>query len=276
MTAIKIQKTFLYLFIGLITVACLIPFLMMLINSSRSATEILSGFTLVPGNQFFINLRSFRDDVNIWQGMRNSFIIAVSVITLTAYFSALTAYGFEFYDFPGKKILFGFVVMMMMVPAQLGLIGMYDLNYKLGTLDTYVPLILPAIASSGAMFFIRQYMASTIHRALIEAARIDGCSELAIFHKIVFPLAVPAIATMSIMGFIGSWNSYIAPLMLIISTEKKTLPVLVAALRGTRVATINQGAMYAAIAVSVLPMVIIFMLFSNFIITGISAGSVKG
>lgn len=276
MSILKLQRSFLYCVLLGLMFLCLLPFLMMLINSTRSASEILSGFTLIPGNQLGANLRTVAEHVNVWRGMVNSATISVSVIILTGYFASLTAYGFEFYDFRGKKLLFGLVLIMMMVPGQLGLIGFYDLNFRLGFLDTYIPLILPAVASSGAMFFIRQYMASTIHQALIDAARIDGCKELTIFHTIVFPLSLPAVSTMAIMAFIGSWNSYLVPLILITSPEKKTLPLAVTSLRGSRVATINQGAIYAAIAISVLPVVLVFVLFSRYIISGISAGSVKG
>ncbi len=276
MKSLKLQRFLLYLLLSLLVALCLIPFMMMLINSSRSANQILSGFTLIPGTQFINNLKAFSDVSNIWLGMMNSAFISVNVIILTGYFSGLTAYGFQFYDFKGKNLLFTLVLLMMMVPAQLGLIGFYDLNYKLGLLDSYIPLILPAIANIGAMFFIRQYMASVIHRSLLEAARIDGCSELKIFHQIVFPLSIPSIATMSIMTFIGSWNSYLVPLIMIISPEKKTLPLEITALRGSRIATINLGAMYAAITVSVVPIIIIFVIFSRYIISGISAGSVKG
>lgn len=276
LTRLQIERALLYVFLFIIVAICLIPFIMMIINSTRSASDIVAGFTLVPGNQFWPNFNALESYVDIWQGMINSAIVSTGVIILTAYFSALTAFGFEFYDFKGKNFLFGMVLLMMMVPVQLGLLGFYDLNYRLGLLDSYIPLILPSIANIGAMFFIRQYMASTIHRALLEAARIDGSTELAIFHKIVFPLSLPAIATMSIMAFIGSWNNYMTPLILIQSVEKKTLPLLVAALRGARVIQQNYGAIYSAITVSVLPILVIFVLFSRYIISGISAGSVKG
>lgn len=275
-STMHIQKVFIYIFLMFIVAICLIPFVMMIVNSTRSASDIVAGFTLIPGDQFWPNFNALASYVDIWQGMINSAMISTGVIILTAYFSALTAFGFEFYDFKGKKFLFGLVLLMMMVPVQLGLLGFYDLNYRLGLLDSYIPLILPSVANIGAMFFIRQYMASTIHRALLEAARIDGSSEIAIFHKIVFPLSTPAIATMSIMAFIGSWNNYMTPLILIQSVEKKTLPVLIAALRGARVVQQNYGAIYSAITVSVLPILIIFVVFAKFIISGISAGSVKG
>ncbi len=273
---LQFQRLLLYIFLFALVVLCLVPFVMMIINSTRSASDIVSGFTLIPGDQFRANFESLESYVDVWQGMVNSATISFGTIILTAYFSALTAFGFEFYDFKFKNLLFSFILLMMMVPVQLGLLGFYDLNYKLGLLDTYIPLILPTIANIFAVFFIRQYMASTIHMALIEAARIDGSSELNIFHKIVFPLSIPAIATMSIMAFIGSWNNYMTPLILIQSVEKKTLPVLVAALRGARVIQQNYGAIYAAIAVSVFPILIIFVGFSKYIISGISSGSVKG
>lgn len=278
----NIVKWLIYAALTLLATACLLPFAMMIINSTRSNTEIVRGFTLIPGKSLIENYKNmmYHMDVSdgifkgIWLGYKNSFIIASSVTILSAYFSALTAYGFYAYEFKGKKLLFMIILIMMMIPSQLSLLGFFELNKALKTLDSYIPLIVPSIATPFTVFFMRQYLISTMHPAVIEAARIDGAGELSIFHKIILPMMLPAIATMSIFTFIGAWNSYIVPLVVIFSPEKYPLPVLMGYLKGGKVAE-NLGSMYLAISMSVAPIIIAFMFLSKYIISSISAGSVK-
>ncbi|MED1864157.1 carbohydrate ABC transporter permease [Fictibacillus nanhaiensis] len=255
-------------------IICFIPFLMMLVNATRSNEAILSGFTLIPGSAIVENYQTMMSYINIWAGFKNSLIISVLVTLLSGYFSALTAYGFAFYVFKGKNAMFVFMLVMMMVPGQLGLIGFYELCKNLGILDTYIPLIIPAAASPFVVFFLRQYILTTLHPSLIEAARIDGASEFNIFHTIAIPIMMPAIATMSIFTFIGSWNNYIMPLVVLFSPEKFTLPVLMGFLKGSQVAQ-NLGSMYLGIAISVVPIMVAFLFLSKYIVNSISAGSIK-
>ncbi len=163
----------------------------------------------------------------------------------------------------------------MMIPGQLGLIGFYNLVATLGLVDSYIPLIIPAIASTGTVFFLRQYLLSILSPALLEAARIDGAKEIHIFHRIVMPLMGPGIATMSIGAFIGSWNSYLVPLILLNTPSKFTLPVMIASLNSSTDIASNQGAIYLAVAISVIPILIVFAFCSKYIISSISAGGVK-
>ena len=270
----SIVKGIIYALLILTAVICFIPFLMMLVNATRSNDAILTGFTLIPGTALMENYHTMMEYVNIWNGFKNSLIISVLVTLLTGYFSALTAYGFAFYSFKGKNFLFVFMLVMMMVPGQLGLIGFYELCKNLGILDTFIPLIVPAIASPFVVFFLRQYIQTTLHPSLIEAARIDGASELRIFHTVAIPMMMPAVATMSIFTFIGSWNNYIMPLVILFSPEKYTLPVLMGFLKGSQVAQ-NLGSMYLGIAISVVPIMIAFLFLSKYIVSSISAGAVK-
>ncbi|NTY08295.1 carbohydrate ABC transporter permease [Exiguobacterium sp. JMULE1] len=267
-------KSVIYIGLVVLTIACIIPFLMMIINATRSNEEVLSGFSLIPGNSLAENYAALSAYVNIWSGFKNSLIIAVLVTVLSGYFSALTAFGFAFYQFKGKNAMFVFMLVMMMVPGQLGLIGFYELSKNLGLLDSYIPLIVPAIASPFTVFFVRQYVQTVLHPSLIEAARMDGASEFRIFHTIALPMMMPAIATMSIFTFIGSWNNYIMPLVLLFSPEKYTLPVLMGFLKGSQVAE-NLGSLYLGIAISVVPIMIAFLFLSKYIVSSISAGAVK-
>ncbi|QNR19978.1 carbohydrate ABC transporter permease [Exiguobacterium sp. Helios] len=267
-------RSVIYIALIALTIACIIPFLMMIINATRSNEEVLSGFSLIPGNSLAENYAALSSYVNIWSGFKNSLIIAVLVTVLSGYFSAMTAFGFAFYQFKGKNVLFVFMLVMMMIPGQLGLIGFYELSKNLGLLDSFIPLIVPAIASPFTVFFVRQYLQTVMHPSLIEAARMDGASEMRIFHTIALPMMMPAIATMSIFTFIGSWNNYIMPLVLLFSPEKYTLPVLMGFLKGSQVAE-NLGSLYLGIAISVVPIMIAFLFLSKYIVSSISAGAVK-
>ncbi|TCI51990.1 carbohydrate ABC transporter permease [Exiguobacterium sp. SH1S21] len=258
----------------ILTIICFIPFLMMLVNATRTNGEIMTGFSLIPGTSLLDNYAILSDYINIWTGFKNSLIVAVLVTLLSGYFSAMTAFGFSFYDFKGKNVMFIFMLVMMMVPGQLGLIGFYEISKTLGILDSFIPLIIPSIASPFVVFFIRQYTQATLHVSMIEAARIDGASELRIFHTIALPMMMPAVATMSIFTFIGSWNNYLMPLVLLFSPEKYTLPVLMGFLKGSQVAE-NLGALYLGIAISVVPIMIAFLFLSKYIVSSISAGAVK-
>ena len=270
----KISKILIYFFLIFLTIICILPFYIMLINATRSNAEIVRSLSLLPGSNIIKNYHSMLKGVNIWRGLGNSAFIAISYTILSAYFSALTAYGFSKYKFKGKSILFGIVLLTMMVPAQLSLIGYYELNNKLNLLDTYFPLILPGIANSFTVFFLKQYIDANVPGTIIEAARIDGASEFKTFHRIILPIISPAIATMSIFNFVFAWNNYIQPLVLIFSNEKYPLPVLIGFLRGSSYKT-DFGAIYLAIAISVLPIIIAYILFSKYIIGGITMGSVK-
>ena len=271
----KIKKGLLYFALILLAVICLLPFMTTIINATRSGAEISSSVTLIPSHYLKENWHIIFDFFNPFKGLLNSALVAIPATLLTAYFSTMTAFALAFYDFKGNKVIFGAILVFMMIPGQLSLIGFYQLCAKLHLINSYVPLIIPAIASPGTVFFLRQYISSSLSPALLEAARIDGASELFSFHRIVLPLMSPAIATMSIMAFIGNWNSYLLPMIILTKSDKFTLPVMMATLRSSLDAQRNQGAIYLAVAISIIPILLIFCFFSKYIISSISAGAVK-
>ncbi len=190
----RVIKALLYAVLILLSVICLLPFALMIVNSTRSGADIMRGFSLIPGDALVENWTLVNSEIRLFLGMSNSLFIAVSVTILSGYFSSVTAYAFAVYDFKGRNAIFSFVLLFMMVPAQLGLFGFYDLANSLGLVNTYVPLIVPSIASIGSVFFLRQYTASVLPSALLEAPRIDGAGELLIFHRIAAPVMMPGIA----------------------------------------------------------------------------------
>ncbi|WP_408071284.1 carbohydrate ABC transporter permease [Butyrivibrio sp. JL13D10] len=271
----KIKKGILYVLLIILAAACLLPFVLMIVNSTRSGAEISSSFTFIPGSHLMENWDILFGYFNLFKGMLNSVIVAVPATLLGAYFSALTAYGLAMYKFKGNKVIFGAILTFMMIPGQLSLIGFYQLCTKLHLVNSYVPLILPAIAAPGTVFFLRQYILSALPPSLVEAARIDGAPELYTFHRIALPIISPAMATMGIMGFIGNWNSYLLPMIILNKNDKFTLPVMMATLRASIDAARNQGATYLAVSISVIPILLVFCFFSRYIISSISAGAVK-
>jgi multiple sugar transport system permease protein len=204
----------------------------------------------------------------------NSLFLALASMFVSVYFALLTAYGIVVYNFPGKKLFSNFIVVLVMIPMQLSIIGFYQYMSKLGLTDNYAALILPQIASAGAVFFAKQYLESMVIWDLIDAGRIDGASELSIFHTIMLPIAVPGAATMGIFAFVGSWNNFFTPFIMISSLEKYTLPMLIQTLRGDVYRT-EYGAIYLGLAITVVPIIILYAVFSRYIVSGIAMGAVK-
>ncbi|MBR6281964.1 MAG: carbohydrate ABC transporter permease [Lachnospiraceae bacterium] len=272
----RIKKGVLYLALIILALACLLPFMLMIVNATRSGAEISQSFTFIPSHYLKENWDRLFNYFNVFLGMWNSVLVAVPATLLGVYFPALTAYGLAIYKFKGNKIIFGAILVFMMIPGQLSLIGFYQLCTKLHLVNSYIPLTIPAIAATGTVFFLRQYIIASVPLSLIEAARIDGANELYTFHRIIIPIIAPAMATMGIMGFIGNWNNYLLPMIILNKNDKFTLPVMMATLRASLDIQANQGAIYLAVALSVIPILMVFCFFSRYIISSISAGAVKG
>ncbi len=266
-------RFFLYLLLIVIAVITFIPFYIMLVNATRSTQEINMGITLIPGNYLLENYKSMMVSMNIWKGFKNSLIVAIPSTILSGYFGALTAYAFSKFRFKGDKFLFWSILATMMIPIQLGLIGYYQLTASLHLINTFWALILPTVANAATVFFLKMYIDANVHDSLLEAARVDGSSEFFTFNRIVLPIIMPGVATMSILNFIFSWNNYLTPLVLLFDKEKFTLPILIALVKGTYKQ--NLGAQYLAVAISVIPILLAFMFFSKYIISGITAGALK-
>jgi len=210
----------------------------------------------------------------IFQGFGNSAFIAICATILGIYFSALTAYGLHVYRFRGRLALWTVILVIIMLPGTLSIIGFYQFMAVLRLRDSYIPLIIPGIAAAGTVLFLRQYMMSVLSTELVDAARIDGAGEYHIFNVIILPIMLPALAAQSIFTFVGSWNNFITPFVLLSSEKKYTLPMLVQNLRGNIYRT-EYGAIYLGLAISLIPIIIFYSLMSRFIISGITMGGLK-
>lgn len=261
-------------FLLFLAVLCVVPFYMMIINATRSNVEISQQVWLTPGDQLLRNYEIIQDKVNIWQGFYASVIITAPSVILSAFFGAMTAYGFAKFNFRFKELLFWIVLATLMIPQQLGLIGYHDLMVRIGMIDTYPPLILPMIANAGMVFFVRSYIEASIPDSLIEAAIVDGSGEFYTFSRLILPLAMPAVATMSIFTFVFKWNDLITPLVLLSSERRFPMPVVISNIRGLY--ETNFGAIYLGITISVIPILIVVVVFSKALIRGLTIGAIKG
>jgi multiple sugar transport system permease protein len=275
-TQTNIMKTLTYLVLIFITILCIAPIWLLFVNATRSTPQIQQGVSLIPSNNFLVNYHALTNQgLNIWRAVGNSFFISVFSTIIGVYVSIMTAYGIKVYDFKGRKPLNSFILVLVLVPMQMSIIGFYQYMAKLGLLNSYIPLIIPAACAASTVFFALQYMESIIIKDLINAARIDGCTEFGIFNRIMIPIATPGIFTLSIFGFVASWNNFFTPFILISKMDKYTLPMLVQTLRGDTYRT-QMGAIYLGLAISILPVVIVYCFLAKYIVSGISMGAVKG
>ena len=269
------KRSMIYVFCSFLSILAIMPFWIMIVNATRSSQAIQQSVSVIPGTYLKYNwnvLSSKNFDVSI--GFKNSAIIAFGSTILSVYFSAMTAYGFKVYQFKGSKFLYAVVLAIIMIPGQVTGTGFYMFMYQLGWIDSYLPLIIPSIASASTVFFFRQYLEANFQISLVEAARIDGCGEFRTFNRIVLPIMVPAMATMGIMAVIGAWNNYLTPLMLLTKSNMKTLPMMVQELRGDIYRT-EYGSIYLGLTMTALPLLIVYFAFSKYIIAGVALGGVK-
>jgi len=275
---LQIRRLFSYIVLVILTLACLFSFYILIINTTKHHVEIQRGFTILPGKAFIRNFKNLMSNPNlpVVKGLINSFIIAASSAFLTNYFSALTAYAIHAYSFKAKQAIFTFIMMIMMVPAQVSAMGFVKLMRDMKLTNNFIPLILPAIAAPVVFFYMKQYMESFLPLEIIEAARIDGAAEFRTFNTIILPIMKPAIAVQMIFAFTGSWNNYFIPSLILDKKEMKTLPILIAQLRGADFLKFDLGQVYMMIAISIFPVVIVYLLLSKNIVQGVAMGSVKG
>ena len=278
--SIAAYSALVYVVVVFFAILAIIPFWYMFMNATWDTFSIQTGIKLWPNfGHIFEQLKanwtylSNRSTFSFALGFKNSLIITVSSTVLTVYFSALTAYGLSVYDFKGRKTVFTLIVGVMMVPTAVNITGFYRLMNAMGLLGTRWPLILPAIAAPSTVFFIKQYIDTSLSKEIIEAARIDGAGEFYTFNRVCLPILVPALATQGIFSFLGSWNNFFAPSILLTKQDLKTLPLMVSLLYGDRYT--DYGAIYNGLSASVFPIIIAYAFLQRYIIQGVSAGGVK-
>lgn len=256
---------------------CLFFFYILIVNATRSHADLQKGFSALPGKEFLTNLNKVANDGTfpMFRGILNSLIVSGASAAICTYFSSLTAYGLYAYDFKLKKIAFTFIMAILVMPTQVTAMGFLRLITKMGMYDSLLPLIIPSIASPAVFYFMFSYLQSSLPLSLVEAARIDGSGEFRTFNQIVLPIMKPAIAVQAIFTFVGSWNNYFVPALVIQSKDKMTVPILIATLRGADYMNFDSAKIYMMIMVAIVPIIIIYLLLSKYIIAGVTLGGVK-
>ncbi len=282
-TTVIVKSVFIFIGLLILTIICLLPIAILFVNATRDHNDIINeGISLIPGTNILKNLKVLQTN-DLYKiifhpliSMKNSFIIAGSCCALTVFFSGLTAYGLVVYDFKLSGPMFTFILAVMMVPTQVTSVGFLNLIIDMDLLNSYIPLIVPSIAAPAIVFYMRQYMLSSFPLDIIEAARIDGSSEFRTFLTISIPMMKPAFAVQAIFAFIQKWNDYYTQSLVLVSsrTEQMTIPLMVQGIISEDKA-FDNGANYLAISMSILPVVIVYLVLSKYIIAGVAAGGVK-
>ena len=221
-TGLFIARLVSYIFLVFVTILSLFSFYLLIVNASRSNLELQTGFSALPKDYFFTNFGTAWNDTNLFflpQGMLNSFIVAALTCIFTTYFSAMTAYGVCVYDFKGRNVIHKAIILIMMIPTQVGALGFVQLVNNLGLTNTYWPLIVPAIAAPATYFYMKQYIDSTLPLEIVEAARVDGSNEFRTYNFICLPILKPALAVQMIFAFVASWNNYFTPALILNKKE---------------------------------------------------------
>ena len=270
-------KALIYFVCIVLAALSLFPFIVMVINSTRSTYQIQQhAVSLLPSTHLMENFKVYTGkSFDPWRGFLNSLVVAVGATGLTVYFSTLTAYALVAYRWKLRDAMFTFILCVMMIPGIVTSIGMYQFMYRIHLTNNLLALILPAVYAPAAVFFFRQFMLASLPLELLDSARIDGSREFYTFNRIAMPIMKPAMATQGIFSFVGTWNSLFMPSILLTKDNVKTMPVMVAMLKGD-IYKREHGAIYLGLSLTVLPLFIVYFALSKYIIAGIALGGVKG
>ena len=273
----QFRTVFAHIVLILLSFMCLFFFYVLIINATRSHGDLQKGFSALPGKYFLENLKNVANDGSfpMFRGILNSVIVSSCSAALCTYFSSLTAYGLYAYEFKARKVAFTFIMAILVMPTQVTAMGFLRLVTKMGLYDSLLPLIIPSLASPAVFYFMYSYLQSSLPLSLVEAARIDGSGEFHTFNRIVLPIMKPAIAVQAIFTFVGSWNNYFVPALIIQSKSKMTVPILIATLRGADYMNFDMGKIYMMITVAIVPIIVVYLLLSKYIIAGVTLGGVK-
>ena len=288
------RRAWCYLVLVLISFLCLFFFYVLVINSTRTHFEIQKGFSLMPGKSIITNFRNVLTDANIpvISGIRNSLLVSACSAALSVYFSALTAYGIYAYNFKFKKAAFAIILLIMTMPTQVSALGFLQLITKMGLKNSFIPLILPSIAAPTVFFFMKQYLDASLPMEIVEAARIDGASNMRIFFSVVLPMSTPVLATVTLYYAVAYWSNYFAGVMYITDANLKPLQQymfdLVTQATSLQDSSGNFGDVNqamnvsgeniraATIVVSTIPILCVYPFLQKYFVKGITIGSVKG
>ncbi|MCP3764828.1 carbohydrate ABC transporter permease [Domibacillus sp. A3M-37] len=263
-----------YVVLTIMSILSLFPFYWMFVIGSNN-TAAINKFppAMLPGSEFMVNAQKVFSNIDFFAAIGNTVIAATAVTVSVLFFCSLAGFAFSKLEFKGKKYLFIFVLATMMVPTQLGIIPSYIIMSKLGWINSLNAVIVPGMVNAFGVFWMRQYITATIPDEIMEAGRIDGCSNFRLYWNIVLPSISPAVATLGLITFMAVWNDFLWPLVVLKEQSIQTIQIALRTLNGayfTDYAMILNGTFLAT-----LPILIVFLLFSKQFIAGLTEGSVK-
>lgn len=273
MTKKLLAKILVNVAIGMLSILALFPFYLMLIMGTHYNEDLYTGIHLLPGNSLSENLATVMK-LDYPRYYLNSISIAVINTFGGVLVSALGGYAFAKYKFKGKKFFFTFVIATLAIPMQLGLVGYVLEMRSLGIINTILPLAFSGMASGFGVFWMTQFIGSSVPTEMLESGKIDGCHDYGIFFRLVLPIIKPAIITIGLLLFMWSWNSYMIPLVIVTKKELYTIPLSIAMI-STEFRT-DYAARILSLAISTTPIIVMFAFGSKYLIQGLTAGSVKG
>ena len=264
-----------YVLLGAIAFGMLFPLLWLVSTSFKSPTEDIFQFPpqLLPSQPTFQNFLTVWQSNPFGQYLWNSTIVAVLTVSLNLLFCSLAAYPLARLDFRGRDLIFTLVVSTIMIPFQIVMIPLYILTVQLGLRNTYLGIIFPSLASAFGIFLLRQAFQG-VPKELEEAARMDGCSELGLWWNVMLPAVRPALVTLAIFVFIGSWSDFLWPLIVLDRPEYYTLPLGVATLAGTF--SLDWRLIAAGSVISIAPVILFFLFMQRYIVPTDTSSGVKG
>jgi ABC-type glycerol-3-phosphate transport system permease component len=251
----------------------MLPFVWMLSSSFKPQEEIFVTPPILISPNMSLEGYRYIIDFGVLNSLTNTFIVAFTFTVVSLFFCSLGGYGFAKFRFPGRNFLFGFLLATMIIPPAVTMVPLYLIVQKLGWLNTFLPLIIPGAANAFGIFFMRQYI-STLNDELLDAARIDGCSEFSVFTRVVLPIITPGAISLGLIFFMGAWNNYIGPLIYLKKSELFTLPLFMMQMTGPPGFSLFREWMGVAV-ISVVPLLLIFVVFQRRFTEGITAGAVK-
>jgi multiple sugar transport system permease protein/cellobiose transport system permease protein len=265
----KIPLLIIMIFISLIALA---PFWFMINMGTYKTNALYTGLKLLPGDYILGNLKTL-GQIRIERFYFNSLFVSLSCSILTVIVCSMCGYALSKYKFKGREAMITVVMLTMMVPTQLSLVGFVIEINKIGWLNTHLPLIIPPAASAFGVFWIRQYSKNAIPDSVVESARLDGCGEFRIFLMIALPFMGPACATLIMLSFLWSWNSFFIPMIVLSTLKLYTIPLGIRQLATQFRADV--AAQILGMTIATIPMLIMFALFSKNLISGLASAAVK-
>ena len=268
------SKLVAYLFVGVGALIMLAPFYFMFVFATHTRTEI---FSMPPplwfGSALLENMNILTEKIPFWKNLGWSLYVAIASTVLTLLFCSMAGYAFALMEFKFKNFLFAWVLGTMLIPSFMNMVPTFMVMDLLGWIDEHRALYLPGAAGAFGIFLMRQFASTAIPKELIEAARMDGCGEFAIYWRIVLPLLKPALGTLGLVTFIGSWNNFIGPLIVMRTADNYTLPLALRSLQSP--VNTEWGALMTGSAIATIPLMILFAISSRQLIAGLTAGAVK-